>query len=161
MIPELGGGALAVSAVLAAYGSVAAGAGARTGRPALIESAQYAALAVFALITAALLLLAYAFLTFDFSVLYVARQTNLSTPFYYRITAVWGALEGSIVLWSWMLALYTLIIVVRHRSQRDLYPWALAFRAVGLLAVLEMVIFVGIVAVGLVYAWRTGALEWQ
>ena len=68
-----------------------------------------------AALATAFLLLVYAFLTFDFSVRYVAINTNLETPFYYRITAVWGALEGSIILWSWMLALYTLIVILRHR----------------------------------------------
>jgi cytochrome c-type biogenesis protein CcmF len=126
MIPEVGAGVLIVGLVLAVYGSFAAGLGAGTGRSGLLESAQHAALAVFVLVTAGLLLLVYAFLTFDFSVQYVARQTNLRTPFYYRITAVWGALEGSIVLWAWMLAVYTLILVLRHRVQRELYPWALA-----------------------------------
>jgi cytochrome c-type biogenesis protein CcmF len=126
VIPELGQGALVVGIVLAGYGAIAAAAGAQSGRPALIESAQRAALAVFALVTACFLLLAYAFLTFDFSVRYVAHQTTLSTPFYYRVTAVWGALEGSILLWAWMLALYTLIVVLRHRGERDLYPWALS-----------------------------------
>ena len=76
-----------------------------------MESAQHAALGVFVLVTACFALLTYAFLTFDFSVRYVATNTNLGTPFYYRITAVWGALEGSIILWSWMLALYTLILI--------------------------------------------------
>src|SRR5919108_508402 len=76
-------------------------------------------------LTGALLLLVYAFLTFDFSVRYVAHNTNLGTPFYYRITAVWGALEGSIVLWAWMVSLFTLLVIVRHRENaRDLYPWA-------------------------------------
>ena len=126
MISDIGHGALAVGTVLAVYGSIASGVGARTGRPALIESAQYAALAVFTLVTGCLLLLSYAFLTFDFSVRYVAQQTNLSTPFYYRITAVWGALEGSILLWTWMVTLYTLLVVLRHRAQRDLYPWVLS-----------------------------------
>jgi cytochrome c-type biogenesis protein CcmF len=126
MIPELGYGALIVALALALWGSVAAGAGARLGRTALIESAQHAALGVFALLTAAFALLVYAFLTFDFSVEYVANNTNLGTPFYYRITGVWGALEGSIVLWAWMLAIYTLIMILRHRENaRDLYPWAL------------------------------------
>jgi cytochrome c-type biogenesis protein CcmF len=101
--------------------------GGRRGRPALVESAQHAALGVFALITAAVVLLIYAFLTFDFSVRYVANNTNLGTPFYYRITALWGALEGSIVLWSWMVSIYTLIVILRHRtSARELYPWALS-----------------------------------
>jgi cytochrome c-type biogenesis protein CcmF len=79
------------------------------------------------LITACMLLLVYAFLTFDFSVRYVANNTNLGTPFYYRITALWGALEGSIILWAWMLSLYTLIMVTRYRrTQPQLYPWTLA-----------------------------------
>ena len=126
MIPEIGYGTLIAALVLALYGSVAAAAGARTGRGALVESAQHAALGVFALVTGCLLLLAYAFLTFDFSVRYVAVNTNLGTPFYYRITAVWGALEGSIVLWTWMLSLYTLLVVLRHRrNARELYPWVL------------------------------------
>jgi cytochrome c-type biogenesis protein CcmF len=127
VIPEIGTGALLVALTLAVYGAVVAAVGGRRGRPALVESAQHAALGVFALLTAALVLLVYAFLTFDFSVRYVANNTNLGTPFYYRITAVWGALEGSIVLWAWMLGLYTLIVVLRHRtSARELYPWVLA-----------------------------------
>ena len=126
MIPELGAGALFVALALALLGAAAAAVGARTGRPALVESAQHAALAVFALLTGCLALLIYAFLTFDFSVRYVATNTNLGTPFYYRITAVWGALEGSIVLWAWMLAIYTLIVIIRHRrNARELYPWVL------------------------------------
>jgi cytochrome c-type biogenesis protein CcmF len=126
VIPEIGYGALIVALALALYGSVAAAAGGRTGRGALVESAQHAALGVFGLVTGCLLLLVYAFLTFDFSVRYVATNTNLGTPFYYRITAVWGALEGSIVLWAWMLSLYTLLVVLRHRrNARELYPWVL------------------------------------
>src|SRR5499426_3998662 len=112
---------------IAVYGGVVAAVGARTGRAALVESAQHAALGVFTLVTACFALLTYAFLTFDFSIRYVASNTNLGTPFYYRITGVWGALEGSIILWAWMLALYTVILIVRHRvGARELYPWALA-----------------------------------
>jgi cytochrome c-type biogenesis protein CcmF len=126
MIPEIGAGALWVALVLTLWGAGAAVVGARTGRGALVESAQHAAVAVTVLITGCLALLTYAFLTFDFSVRYVAINTNLGTPFYYRITAVWGALEGSIVLWAWMLSLYTLLVVLRHRrNARELYPWVL------------------------------------
>jgi len=127
MTADLGYGMTLVALVLAIYGGAAAAVGARAGRPALVESAQHAALGVFVLITACFALLTYAFLTFDFSIRYVATNTNLGTPFYYRITGVWGALEGSIILWSWMLGLYTLILILRHRdSARELYPWALA-----------------------------------
>ncbi len=127
MTADLGYGMTLIALGLALYGGVVAGVGGRTGRLALIESAQHAALGVFVLVTSCFALLTYAFLTFDFSVRYVATNTNLGTPFYYRITGVWGALEGSIILWTWMLALYTLIMIVRHRvGARELYPWALA-----------------------------------
>ena len=94
MTPEIGAGAVIVALVLSGYGSAAAAAGAVTGRSSLVVSAQHAALGVFALVTGALALLVHAFLTFDFSIRYGATNTNLGTPFYYRITAVWGALEG-------------------------------------------------------------------
>jgi cytochrome c-type biogenesis protein CcmF len=127
MTPEIGHGLIIVAMLLAVWGALAAVAGGRTGRTALLESSQHAALGVFALVTCALALLTYAFLTFDFSVRYVAMNTNLATPYYYRITAVWGALEGSLILWSWMVAVFTLIVILRHRhNARELYPWVLA-----------------------------------
>jgi cytochrome c-type biogenesis protein CcmF len=139
---DLGYGMTLIALGLAVYGGIAAGVGARTDRLALIESAQHAALGVFVLVTACFALLTYAFLTFDFSVRYVATNTNLGTPFYYRITGVWGALEGSIILWSWMLALYTIILIVRHRvGARELYPWALA-TMLGILAFFLLVMTV-------------------
>jgi len=139
---DLGYGMTLVALALAVYGGIAAGVGARSGRLALVESAQHAAVGVFVLVTSCFALLTYAFLTFDFSIRYVATNTNLGTPFYYRITAVWGALEGSIILWSWMLALYTIILIVRHREgARELYPWALA-TMLGILAFFLLVMTV-------------------
>jgi len=127
VIPELGYGATVAALLLALWGAGAAAASARTGRAALLRSGERAAVGAFALITACIALMIYAFLAFDFSVRYVAINTNLGTPFYYRVTALWGALEGSIVLWAWMLAIYTLIVVIRYRrSQPELYPWVLS-----------------------------------
>jgi cytochrome c-type biogenesis protein CcmF len=126
-VPELGYAATVAGFVLAAYGSVASAVGAATGRPALRRSSERAAVGVFVLVTCCMLLLVYAFLTFDFSVRYVASNTNRGTPFYYRITAVWGALEGSIILWTWMLSVYTLVAVSQYRRrQAEFYPWVLS-----------------------------------
>ena len=127
MIPELGYGATVAAFVLALWGAAAAVMSARTGSAALLRSGERAAVGACVLITACIALMLYAFLAFDFSVRYVAINTNRGTPFYYRITALWGALEGSIVLWSWMLSIYTLIVVVQYRRrQPELYPWVLS-----------------------------------
>jgi cytochrome c-type biogenesis protein CcmF len=127
MTPELGYAATVAALVLAVYGSGAAALGAASGRPDLRRSAERAAIGVSVLVVGCMLLLVGAFLTFDFSVRYVASNTNLGTPFYYRITALWGALEGSIILWTFMLSLYTLIVIARYRrTQPQLYPWVLA-----------------------------------
>ena len=127
MTPELGYAATVAALVLAGYGAGAAAWSAAKGRVDLRLSSERAAIGVWLLITACMLLLVYAFLTFDFSVTYVASNTNRGTPFYYRITALWGALEGSIILWAWMVSLYTLIVVARYRrTQPQLYPWVLA-----------------------------------
>src|SRR3989475_9857291 len=127
MIPELGYAATVVGFVLALYGAIAAVIGVRTGQANWLRTGERAAIGVWLLITACIALMLYAFLTFDFSVRYVAVNTNRGTPFYYRITALWGALEGSIVLWAWMLSIYTLIVVVRYRRrQPELYPWVLS-----------------------------------
>lgn len=127
MTPELGYAATVAALVLAVYGSGAAAWSAVKGRADLRRSAERATVGVSLLVVGSMLLLVYAFLTFDFSVRYVASNTNLGTPFYYRITAVWGALEGSIILWTFMLSIYTLIVVARYRrTQPQLYPWVLA-----------------------------------
>jgi cytochrome c-type biogenesis protein CcmF len=127
VIPEIGYAATAVAFVIALYGAFAAVVSARTGSAAWLRSGERAAVGAWVLITACIALMLYAFLTFDFSVRYVAFNTNRGTPFYYRITALWGALEGSIVLWSWMLSIYTLIVVVQYRRrQPELYPWVLS-----------------------------------
>ena len=127
MTPELGYALTVGALVLALYGAGAAAMSGLKGRADLQRSSERAAIGVWLLITASMLLLVYAFLSFDFSVRYVANNTNRGTPFYYRITALWGALEGSIILWAWMLSLYTLIMVGRYRrTQPQLYPWSLA-----------------------------------
>lgn len=57
--------------------------------------------------------------------------------------------------------LFALVFVVFDVETIFLYPWAVEFRQLGLAALIEMMIFVGILVIGLAYAWRKGALEWK
>lgn len=56
--------------------------------------------------------------------------------------------------------LFALIFVVFDVETVFLYPWAVAYRMVGLFGFLEALVFIAILLVGLAYAWRKGALEW-
>ena len=57
--------------------------------------------------------------------------------------------------------LFALLFVVFDVEAAFLFPWALAFRKVGLYAVVEMLIFVALLMLGWAYAWRRGAMEWE
>lgn len=55
---------------------------------------------------------------------------------------------------------FALIFVIFDLEVVFLFPWAVAYRQLGLFALVEMFIFIGLLVVGLLYAWRKGALEW-
>ncbi|MBD2313745.1 photosynthetic/respiratory NAD(P)H-quinone oxidoreductase subunit C [Desertifilum sp. FACHB-1129] len=57
--------------------------------------------------------------------------------------------------------MFALVFVIFDVETVFLYPWAVAFSQLGLLAFIEALIFIGILVIGLVYAWRKGALEWS
>lgn len=57
--------------------------------------------------------------------------------------------------------MYALLFVIFDVETIFIYPWAIRFQQLGLFALIEMLVFVGILAIGLVYAWRKRALEWE
>ncbi len=87
--------------------------------PPLALVGRHAAIAVFILTTIGASTLIHAFVVSNFSVLYVAQNSNLALPWFYKLTALWGDHEGSLYLWVWILTFYTLI-VARHGRRR--YP---------------------------------------
>src|SRR5256885_17086175 len=94
-------------------GAGAAFAGAATGRPALVASARNAAFAIFALVALAFGSMEYALVTHDFSVKYVAQVGSRATPLFYTVLSGWSALEGSILLWAFILSVYTALLAWR------------------------------------------------
>ena len=77
--------------------------------------------------------LVHAFVNNDFSVRYVAENSNSALPLFYRVTALWGAHEGSMLLWILVLTLWTMALVARSRH----LPPAFAARALGVLGVIS------------------------
>ena len=119
MIPELGQLALILALLLAAAQCILPLIGAQTGNRALIATSRpiVAGQAVF--VALAFAILTYAFLTQDFSVKYVALNSNLRLPWYYRFSAVWGAHEGSLLLWVLILNAWTVAVAAFSRRLPD------------------------------------------
>ena len=116
MIPELGHFALILALLTALVLAVAPFAGAQRGDPRWMAVAPSAAAGLFVFHLLAFACLAWGFAANDFSVLYVATNSNALLPLHYRIAAVWGAHEGSLLLWSLILSGWTLAVAARSRS---------------------------------------------
>jgi cytochrome c-type biogenesis protein CcmF len=136
MIPELGHFALIVSLLVSVLLGVLPLAGIQNGRPAWVALARPAAQAQFLLVAFAFGCLTWAFYVNDFSVAYVAQHSNSLLPTMYRLAAVWGGHEGSLLLWVLMLTGWTLAVAVFSRQ----LPEAMVARVLGVL---------GLVSVGL------------
>ncbi|MGB8633685.1 MAG: heme lyase CcmF/NrfE family subunit [Rhodanobacteraceae bacterium] len=121
MSPELGQFALILALLLALAQGVLPLIGAWRGNTRLMAVARPAAAgqAVFVLLAFGILTLA--FLQFDFSVAYVAQNSNSELPWYYRIAAVWGAHEGSLLLWILILNVWTVAVAALSRKLPEVF----------------------------------------
>jgi cytochrome c-type biogenesis protein CcmF len=90
--------------------------GARSNNARLMATAPLGAFVQAGLVALAFGLLTWAFAAQDFSVEYVARNSNSRLPMHYRFSAVWGAHEGSLLLWELILAAWTLAVALFSRT---------------------------------------------
>src|SRR5918999_543425 len=115
MIPEIGQFALAIALLLALTQATLPLIGASRGNRIWIAVAVPAGQAQFIFVATAFCCLAYSFITNDFSVLNVATNSNSRLPLHYRLAATWGSHEGSLLLWTLMLALWTVAVSLFSR----------------------------------------------
>jgi len=116
VIPELGQFSLVLALLLSVAQAWFGLAGAARRRGAWMDAARTAVAGQFVFVALAFAALVWSFVQRDFSVLYVASNSNSELPLFYRIAAVWGAHEGSLLLWSLVLASWTLAVTVASRS---------------------------------------------
>lgn len=110
MIPEIGQICLVLALCLTAAQAVFTLVGAHTGRAGWMAVGTPATAGQFVFIAGAFIALAWAFLHDDFSLLYVASNSNTRLPEIYKVAAVWGGHEGSLLLWSLVLALWAIAV---------------------------------------------------
>lgn len=139
---EIGGYALRFAFVGALYAVIMPLLGVRFERQNLIRSAERATYAVFGLVSVAMIAMLYALLAHDFSVRYVTSVSNRAMSPFYLIAALWGGQEGSMLLWLWILGLYSAIVVWQNRHRnRVLMPYVIATLMLTAVLFLTMLVF--------------------
>jgi len=129
MTPELGHLALILAFLVALVQGILPIVGAHRGEAAWIAIARPAAQTQFALVVFSYGCLTLAFLNNDFSVAYVAAHSNSKLPTPYRVAAVWGGHEGSLLLWMLMLNGWTFAVSLLSRQ----LPRAMVARVIGVM----------------------------
>ena len=147
----LGHSALIVGLAASVFGAMALATSIIKRDPRLARTVQAYGIVVFASAIVAVVAMARALITRDWSVLYVQKVGSPDTPALFNFTALWSALEGSILLWLLLLALYTFIVMRRYKRRMDdaLVAWAM----VTMLAVTAFFFFL---ALGPTNVFQTG-----
>src|SRR5689334_13995145 len=118
---------LIIALLIAGYGVFASLYGARTARPEWVDSGRRAVYALAGVTTIAWIILEAAFLRSDFSFNVVASHSSTTTPTFYKLTAPWSSQEGSLLLWVWLLSLWSSLVLFLTRGKvREIVPYATA-----------------------------------
>jgi len=129
-----------ITAAYAAFAAFRGGAG-RSER--FVRSAERAMVVTLALLSVAVAGLAYAFITRDFNVEYVASYSSRDLPLIYTVAAMWGGQKGSLLLWAWLLSLFGTVVVAQNRHRhRELMPYVVGVLAVVLVFFAALLTFV-------------------
>lgn len=116
MTPELGHLALILAFVFAVAQTIVPLLGRVTGKESLLAFGPSMAVGQCLFILLSFVILEYAFWHNDFTVAYVAQQSNTALPWQYRLSALWGGHEGSLLLWVLMLSGWGLMVVAKTKS---------------------------------------------
>jgi cytochrome c-type biogenesis protein CcmF len=114
---QFGQFSLALAFVVTIYSIVASLLGIRFKNDKLIASGRNAAIGTFVCVTMAILSLGYLLASSDFSIQYVAEHSNRDLPMYFKLSSLWGGQEGSLLLWGWLLTIYSAIVVIQNRRK--------------------------------------------
>lgn len=134
MIPELGYFALIMALCFSVLQAIFPMAGAQTGRIEWMKSAYALTLGQFLFVLMAFVCLAWSFMINDFSVRYVAANSNSLLPAIYRFCAVWGAHEGSMLLWLFFLSSWMAFLLPFWKR----YPLPFIARALAILGMISV-----------------------
>src|SRR5438270_14054911 len=118
---------LIIGLLIAAYGIGASLFGVRSGRREWVDSGRRAVYSLAAVTTIAWAILEAAFWRSDFTFNVVAQHSSTTTPAFYKLAAPWSSQEGSLLLWVWLLSLWSsLVLFLTRKRVREIAPYATA-----------------------------------
>lgn len=142
MIAQVGYLTLILAFLVSLYGAAASAYGARRDRPDMVESGRRSLLLTGPLLTLAALAIIWLLVTEQYQIGYVAKVTSRSMPTYLKVTALWGGQAGSLVFWSWLMAIFGSAVAMRRWDRdRELLPWVALVTLITLAFFLSLVIF--------------------
>jgi cytochrome c-type biogenesis protein CcmF len=133
MAPELGIFSLILAFVLSLSQAFFGLTGAWRGKPVWMAVARPAVTGQFVFVIMAFACLVYCFVHNDFSVLYVARNSNSQLPLFYKVAALWGAHEGSLLLWILILSIWSVAVAAFSRQ----LPMSFSSRVLGVMGLIS------------------------
>ena len=123
---EFGNTSLQLLLLLSTWCGALALVGVRRRSRAMLRAARLSLYATALVASVAMVVLAYAFVVSDFSLMYVQHYSDRAMPFFYRLTAVWGGQEGSLLFWTWLLAVASALAIRANQERlRDIVPHAI------------------------------------
>ncbi|WP_233141576.1 heme lyase CcmF/NrfE family subunit [Aggregatibacter actinomycetemcomitans] len=134
MVAELGNYALALSLAIAVLLAIFPLWGAEKGNAQLMSLARPMTYGLFFVLTFSFGALFYLFAVNDFSVQYVVNNSNTTLPIYYRLSAVWGSHEGSLLLWIWLLSLWGAAVALFSKH----LPQEATARVLGIMGIISI-----------------------
>ncbi len=134
LLPEFGQVALVLALLVALLQATLPLLGAQRGLTPWMDIARPTAWAQLVLVGVAFAILTWAFVSQDFSLRYVATNSNSLLPMVYRYSAVWGAHEGSLLLWALILALWTAAVAAFSKS----LPQPVVARVLGVMGIISV-----------------------
>ena len=134
MIAELGNYALALSLAIAVLLAIFPLWGAEKGNVQFMALARPMTYGLFLILSVSFGALFYVFAINDFSVQYVVNNSNATLPIYYRLSAVWGSHEGSLLLWIWLLSLWSAAVALFSKR----LPQEAVARVLGIMGIISI-----------------------
>jgi cytochrome c-type biogenesis protein CcmF len=139
---ELGEISLLLALVVSLYTLAMSYWGGVTGNRVMVKSGQNGLVAMFALHTAASIVLLWAFLTHDFSIEYVYNYSSADLHPFYLVSSFWAGQKGSLLLWAWMLSGFGTIVIFQNRVHNmRLIPYVVAILSATLILFNVLMVF--------------------